>query len=253
MLWEEGEVARHRQLLQSRRHADYRRQSPGCEDEAAAPDGQLSGAGAGELVQQPGRRVESKDRLGLAWIYYRNSDTEKAIEEFNIVLSLDPKRGDGLNGLGMTYMKRKEYSKALPYFERGVIAQPDNPNMLESLANGYFRNGRVAEAKTTLQKMHERFPDMYFFDFLRYIHALEEDYGDTLRILDSVLEVCTPGEKTTAYIEKGFYRGWIGDLSGSWVTFSAPRSRPKPRRTRDRKLEHYGSARGSISTSINLI
>jgi pentatricopeptide repeat protein len=112
-------------------------------------------------------------------------------------------------------MKRKEYAKALPYFERGVIAQPDNPNLLESLANGYFRNGRVAEAKTTLQKMHERFPDVYFLDFLRYIHALEEDYGETLKILDSVLEVCTPEIKITTYIEKGFYRGWIGDLSGS--------------------------------------
>jgi tetratricopeptide (TPR) repeat protein len=112
-------------------------------------------------------------------------------------------------------MGRKEYSKALEYFQRGVIAQPDNPNLLESLANGYFRTGQVAEAKTTLQKMHERFPDVYFFDFLRYIHGLQEEYGETLRILDKVLEVCTPQEKPTAYIEKGFYRGWIGDLNGS--------------------------------------
>jgi serine/threonine protein kinase/tetratricopeptide (TPR) repeat protein len=157
---------------------------------------------------------EKEAHLGLGSIYL-DSDPEKAIKEFNIALSLDPNFGPPLNMLGFLYMKRKEFTKALEYWQRFTIAAPENGNALDSLAYGYFRVGKVAEAKATLQKMHEKFPHLYMFDFLEYINALEEDYGEVLRWEDRRLEVCTPQEKRVVYWQRGFFKGWLGDLDGS--------------------------------------
>jgi tetratricopeptide (TPR) repeat protein len=63
--------------------------------------------------------------------------------------------------------------------------------------------------------MHERWPNTLPFDFLQYINALEENYAETLRIWDRQLDACAPGQKRAVYWERGFYRGWIQDLSGS--------------------------------------
>ena len=64
-------------------------------------------------------------------------------------------------------------------------------------------------------KMHEKFPHIYMFDFLEYIDALEEDYGEALRWEEKRLAVCTPQEKRVVYVQRGFFRGWLGDLNGS--------------------------------------
>ena len=44
-------------------------------------------------------------------LYERKSDSEKAIKEYNIALSLDPDQAAGLNNLGLIYIKRKEFTK----------------------------------------------------------------------------------------------------------------------------------------------
>ena len=54
--------------------------------------------------------------------------------------------------LGYIYLKRKDFPKALDYFQRQMIARPDNRNAFDSLAYCYFRAGKVAEAKTLINR-----------------------------------------------------------------------------------------------------
>ena len=129
-------------------------------------------------------------------------------------LSLDPDQVAGLNNSGLLYIKRKEFTKALEYLQRQVTAAPENPNALDSLAEAYFQAGMMAEAKATWRKLLEKWPDWPCTQ-LQYIAALEEDYGEALRLWDKYLAACTPQDTAGAYMWKGFIRGWLGDLDGS--------------------------------------
>jgi serine/threonine protein kinase/Tfp pilus assembly protein PilF len=152
--------------------------------------------------------------LQLGWLH-SESDPDKAIEEFNIALSLDPRGEAGLSNLGYIYLERKDFTKALAHFRRATIANPENPNAFDDLANCYFRAGKTAEAKAAYLKLLEKWPDTFWsVAALNYIYALEEDYGENLRLWDKLLEVCTPQQKRFVYLWKGFFRGWLGDLNG---------------------------------------
>jgi serine/threonine protein kinase/Tfp pilus assembly protein PilF len=150
----------------------------------------------------------------LAW-YYAEADPEKAIAEFTIALSLDPNFGYALDGLSSIYLRRKEFPKALELLQRLTIAKPEDSNAFGSLAYGYFRSGKIAEAKAAYLKMFEIGPNVFWSDVFEYINALEEDYAETLRLADRNLETCTPQQKNQLYQQRGFYRGWLGDLNGS--------------------------------------
>ena len=88
-----------------------------------------------------------------------------------------------LNTLGYFYMGRKEFAKALEYFERQMTAAPENPNAYDALAECYFRTGKVEEAKATLQRLIEKSPNAQF-DAPQYINALEENYAEAFRLWD---------------------------------------------------------------------
>ena len=118
--------------------------------------------------------------------------------------------------LGYIYLKRKEYPKALDYFRRVTVLRPESSNAWESLACGYFRAGKIAEAKETYAKLLEKWPDTsWAIASVQYINALEEDYGQTLKWWDKLLEVGTPQVKAPVYYWKGFYCSWLGDLKGA--------------------------------------
>ena len=165
-----------------------------------------------EYVAKYPKEKEAHSQLGIV---YQDSDPEKAIKEFNVALSLDPNYNEPLNQLGYLYLKLKEFTKALEYFQRLTAVNPESPNNWDSLGNAYLLAGRVAEAKAAYRKLSEKLPSIMPFNTFQYIYALEEDYEETLRLEDKILEVCTPLEREMVYRERGFYRGWVGDLTGS--------------------------------------
>ena len=156
--------------------------------------------------------------MALAAVYRTQKsgpDLEKAIEEYNIALSLDPSFVEPLNQLGYIYMGRKEFTNALEYFQRQKDVRPDSLNAFDALADGYFRAGKIAEAKATWLEMTDKWPNTLPFDNLPYLYGLEEDYGEVLRWWDKQLELSTPQQKPVIYWKRGFCRGWAGDMSGS--------------------------------------
>jgi tetratricopeptide (TPR) repeat protein len=167
-----------------------------------------------EFVAKYPKESSGHGKLGTLYQYFK-LDTDKAIEEYNIALSLNPNNAGALNQLGYVFMERKEYTKALDYLQRQVLVRPDNLNAYDALAECYFLTGKVEEAKATLRKITEISPNQTMFDALPYINALEENYGETLRLWDKALEAAPALEKVSGYGRRGFYRGWLGDLQGS--------------------------------------
>ncbi len=146
---------------------------------------------------------EKEAHAALGFIYmYIDKKPEKAIEELNIALSLDPNFGSPLNLLGYLYMGRKEFAKALEYFQRQTTAAPENPNAYDALAECYFRTGKVEEAKATLQRLIEKSPNAQF-DAPQYINALEENYAEAFRLWDKALEAAPVQERRDVYWRRG--------------------------------------------------
>jgi len=153
----------------------------------------------------------------LAWSYSMYPMGEKAIEEFNKVLSLDPNYPDALNQIAYEYMKLKNFEKAVEYLKRYVSVQPGKPNPFDSLAEAYLRMGKLDEAIDNYKKALEVKPDYYASTAtLAFIYALKEDYAEASRWLDKYLELApSSGVKLIGYLRKGFYSAWLGGLDRS--------------------------------------
>ena len=77
---------------------------------------------------------------------------EDAIEELNKALEYDPKYGDALHALAMSYYHLGNVDKALELGERLRVAEPGNVHAYTSLSMFYNARGLIAEAEEMGQK-----------------------------------------------------------------------------------------------------
>jgi tetratricopeptide (TPR) repeat protein len=149
--------------------------------------------------------------------YMERAMSEQSVEEFNKALNLDPNYADALNNGAYAYMYIKNFGKAIEYLKRYAALLPGKPNPLDSLAEAYFRMGKLDEAIENYQKALEIKPDFYMsMDILGHIKALKEDYSEASKWLDKYIEVApSSGVKLIGYIKKGFYSSWLGSLENS--------------------------------------
>jgi tetratricopeptide (TPR) repeat protein len=152
-------------------------------------------------------------------LYYQNRDPDKAIEEYNKALELDPNYGMALNGLGYVYMRIRNYEKAVEYFKRYVSVSPGEANPLDSLAEVYFRMGRLDEAIAKYKEALEIKPDFLISSHsIHYIYALKEDYPEAMKWIDKYIDIAqATGLKREGYLLRGFYHYWLGSLEKSLI------------------------------------
>lgn len=140
-------------------------------------------------------------------------DLDRAIEEYNKVLDLDPNHGDTHNMLGDSYVKKRNFSKAVEHLKKYVSLSPGEANPLDSLAEGYFWMGRLDEALASYKQALELKPD--FESALSgsgYISLLNEKYDEAMEWFDKFVAVTPPGVRREGYLWKGFCRYWSGSL-----------------------------------------
>jgi len=151
--------------------------------------------------------------------YYRGKNYEKAIEEFNKALELDPSYGWALVNLAYNYAEMEQYEKALEHFKKYASISPGNANALDSLGDIYFLMGRLEEALAKFKETIEVNPDFHTaYHKIGYIYALKEDYSETLKWVDKFIALSTSaGLKRAGHLLKGFYRYWLGSLQKSLI------------------------------------
>jgi serine/threonine protein kinase/Tfp pilus assembly protein PilF len=152
-------------------------------------------------------------------IYYESREPDKAIEEYNKALELDPNYGVVLNQLGYTYMSIRNYEKAVEYFKRYVSVSPGEANPLDSLAEAYFQMGRLDEAIAKYKEALEIKPDFLISsNSIHYIYALKEDYAESMKWIDKYIDIAqATGLKREGYLLRGFYHYWLGSLEKSLI------------------------------------
>ena len=160
---------------------------------------------------------EKRVHLSLAGYYHGQKLYDKAIEEYNKALELDPKYGLALNELAYAYVRMGDYEKAIAYFKRQVSVSPGDANPLDSLASCYFSMGRLDEAVVAYKEALEIKPDwIHSYWAISYINALKENYSEAMKWIDRAIAMApSPSERSEGLLFKGFYYFWLGSLDQS--------------------------------------
>jgi serine/threonine protein kinase/Tfp pilus assembly protein PilF len=157
----------------------------------------------------------------LLGVYYQNRvlDKDKAIEEYNKALELDPNYGISLNQIAYAYIDMRNYEKAIEYFKKYASASPGDANPIDSIAETYFWMGKLDEAIAKYKEVLEVKPDFYMsMQNIQYVYAFKEDYSEALKWIDKYIDIApSPGVKRAGYLWKGIYHSWLGSLEKSLV------------------------------------
>jgi serine/threonine protein kinase/Flp pilus assembly protein TadD len=145
----------------------------------------------------------------------------QAIEEYLKALDLDPNYGDAMNSLAYTYSDIGNYEKAIEYFKKYASVSPEDANPIDSMGEVYLRMGKLDEAIAKYKEALEVKPDFYITRLnIGYIYALKENYAEALKWVDQEIDTFpSPEMKIFGYLNKGFYRSWLGSFEQSLRDF----------------------------------
>jgi serine/threonine protein kinase/cytochrome c-type biogenesis protein CcmH/NrfG len=120
--------------------------------------------------------------------YYRSKNQYADSEQsFLTAIALDPNFGEALNGIAYTYAEQEKHEQAIQYLERYAEVCPDEVNPLDSMAEIYFKMGRLDEAAGAYERAHELKPGFGSENGLAYICALQEDYTGAIEWMDKFI------------------------------------------------------------------
>jgi tetratricopeptide (TPR) repeat protein len=80
------------------------------------------------------------------------NQAERALEDYNKALDLNPKDAVGYNNRGLVQHERNELEKALEDYSRAISLDPENPIFFENRALAHATMGRDQEALTDYEK-----------------------------------------------------------------------------------------------------
>jgi serine/threonine protein kinase/Tfp pilus assembly protein PilF len=148
----------------------------------------------------------------LASHYRVNELFYQAVEEYDKVLDLDPNYGWAMNELGYMYADAGYVDRAHEYFKRYAAVSPGEANPIDSMAELYFRMGKLDDAIAKYQEVLELKPDFYYAYWeIAYVFALKEDYASAIEWIARFLAK-TPsfGTRAEGLQWKAFYHYWTG-------------------------------------------
>jgi serine/threonine protein kinase/tetratricopeptide (TPR) repeat protein len=168
-----------------------------------------------QILQDAASRYPKEKYFHYRLGYYYQSQpgkAEKALEEFQKALQLDPSFGISLNQMGYVYAELKNYDKAVECLKKYAALAPAEANPLDTLAEIYFWMGHLDEAIAKYKEALEKKPDfLSSMHAIQYLYALKEDYAEAAKWIDRYIEIApVPGVKRAGYIWKGLYDFWLG-------------------------------------------
>ena len=129
----------------------------------------------------------------LGQLYYSQGKFEKAIEEFEKILSLQPQNADVLYLLGSLHLEKGSRQNAVDFFKKALTVNPDHGGSLNSLGYLYAEDGiHLDEALDLIKRALNSDPNNgAYLDSLGWIYYKKEMYTEALEALkkaNSILE-----------------------------------------------------------------
>lgn len=112
----------------------------------------LTAAGAGALHQAPGMASTPPGTMDPAKVFQRGQDAlnygklDEAEQDFRQVLQVDPRSGAAYANLGVVYMRRKQWVKALQELEKAEKLMPQVSGVRLNIGLAYYRQNEFLKA-----------------------------------------------------------------------------------------------------------
>jgi tetratricopeptide (TPR) repeat protein len=126
---------------------------------------------------------------------------DEAIAEWLTALQLDSGFGPALNVLGYAYATIGQFGKAIDCFQRYASVNPGDANPFDSMAEIYFKMGKLDEAAAKYREVLEMNPSFYqSHAALAYVLCLKEDLKEGSAHLDQfIAQAVSPGLAAEGY------------------------------------------------------
>ncbi len=148
----------------------------------------------------------------LGTIYFELGD-DRAIEEQEKALALDPEYGPALNAMVYIYLKPEiaDFEKALTYLRRYLKLYPNDANPHDTMGDIYFAMGKIREAIEKYEDASNIDPGFSEFR-IGYMYALLEEYNMAFYWVKRSIDLAeTNGIKAERYQLQGFLNFWLGE------------------------------------------
>jgi len=167
---------------------------------------------------------DKQARLELTEYYRKREMFSEVIKHAEIILALDPTRGDAYEELAFAYANTGDNEKALEYLQKGSAAIPGDPRMNLTTGQFYVKMGKIDEAIRKFKSALDLKPDFTIQNFLAYAYAMKEEYAEAINWSRKYSEnPLSAREEAKGYWHKGFYHYWLGnykqaveDLQTAW-------------------------------------
>jgi tetratricopeptide (TPR) repeat protein len=141
------------------------------------------------------RRAQALDPFSLiinsvvGWIYYEGRQYDKAIQQCEKTVEMDPNYVPALLDLGNIYLRTGDYKKAIAQFERARAVAGDKSIVLSYLAQVRALSGDRAAAQKILYQLEKPAPPMFVSTWdLALIHLALGDKEKALSFLEKAVD-----------------------------------------------------------------
>jgi len=110
------------------------------------------GSATGPARVDPLQRIASEKAYDDGAAFLRLKRDERAIEQFDRALSLNPENADALNGKGVIATRKRDYDAAIDAYRKAVAIDPNNAGYQANLAITYHLQGKKDEAIAAYRK-----------------------------------------------------------------------------------------------------
>ncbi|GHD62023.1 tetratricopeptide repeat protein [Jeongeupia chitinilytica] len=137
------------------------------------------------------------DRSLFADLMGRQDEAEAELRRY---LALEPDSAIGMNALGYTLANRSKptdtarLAESQKLLDAALAKEPDNPTVLDSMGWLRYRQGRLADAKTLLEKAYARMPDPEIGAHLAEVLWQLGDKGGARKLFDAAIKL-DPGNE----------------------------------------------------------
>ncbi len=174
----------------------------------------MPGAITPQKKPKGGNLADAKKYYDLAEEYFDRRDYEKAIENYNMAILLNPLFSEAYFGRALSYYKLKEYDKAIADYTKTLELDPKNPIIYNNRGDSYYRKGDFVAAIKDYDKaimLNPNYMKAYYNRGLCY--ASLEQYDKAVEDFSKVIELRP--DFAEAYHLRGLAKEYSDDLDGA--------------------------------------